>query len=72
MSNRFVKTPILDRLVKAFRDEYNNLTEDEYDALDKECKKLTDYNCEWQRKWIADCWGSHVETHIRNRERRII
>mgnify|MGYP000900397363 CR=1 FL=1 len=67
MSRRFIKTPILDRLVKTLRSELDGLSDEELILLNKECKKVTDFNCEFQRKRVADMYGSHVSAILHNK-----
>ena len=44
MARRFVKTTILDRLVKALRTELDGLSDEELIQLDKECRKVNEFN----------------------------
>lgn len=67
MSRRFIKTPILDRLVRALRNELDSLSYEELILIDKECKKVTDFNCEFQRKRVADMYGSHISAILHNK-----
>jgi hypothetical protein len=63
-----MKTPILSRLSNALFNEYNKLTEDEFTALDKECKSVSTTNCGWSEYEIANMIKYAVSYHIKERE----
>ena len=56
-----IRTPILRRLKIAINTAFNELTEEEIKALEKEIDSVTDNNCDWQIKDIADMFKHEVK-----------
>lgn len=56
-----IKTPILKRLKIAINEAFSELTEEELKALEKEIDAVTDNNCDWQIKDIADMYAHQVK-----------
>lgn len=55
-----IDTPILRRIKKAINKVFAELTADELKALEKEINAVTDYNCSWQIKAIAEMYADDV------------
>lgn len=70
MKQKSPKFPVLSKLSDALMDVFNNLTDDEMIALEKECETATETNCWWIHYDVAKSLERIVKSKVDQLNRR--